>query len=112
MGASFLNNKNKTVKKIKTKNNYNTHIKQYNPHMNTSHNFYESNLEGLHEVNLNASNWNISPGNTHPEKIPMSLQFKPNVPKMKLPAFLQGRGRRTRRRGARKSSTKRIKRKN
>lgn len=67
--------------------------------LNNTHNILNTNLNNLHIVDLNTPEWNITPGNSSNEKIPRSLNFKPTVPKMKLPDFLQKRGgRRTRRR--------------
>ena len=90
------------------------------PNLNNSFNILNTNLEGLHTINTNTPEWNITPGNTHPERVPLSLQYKPNVPKLRLPAFLQAKGgkRRTKRttkrvtKRATKRVTKRIKRKN
>lgn len=109
MSILFFNNKNNKNKNQPTKKNTN---KLQPRRLNNSYNINESNLEGLHSVNIHSPNWNISPGNTYPERIPLSLQFKPDVPKLKLPAFLQGKGRRTHRRRATKRATKHIKRKN
>ena len=64
--------------------------------LNNTYNILNTNLNNLHTVNINSPEWNITPGNRHPERIPRSLNFKPVVPKMKLPAFLRG-GKRTRR---------------
>jgi hypothetical protein len=86
-------------------NNLNSNPNLQSP--NNSYSIIEDNLEGLHNVDLNTSEWNISPGNVHSEPIPKSLNFKPNVPKMKLPAFLQSKGGK-RRKSSKKRVTKRV----
>ena len=60
-----------------------------NSALNTSVNLYPENVEGLETVNLNTPEWNIKVGNSRNEKIPNSLQYRPNVPKMMLPPHLR-----------------------
>jgi hypothetical protein len=56
--------------------------------LNTSFNLTPENLENLHTVNTGTPEWEIQVGNrAQNEKIPRSLEWRPVVPKMKLPPF-------------------------
>ncbi len=111
MNNKFSNINYAALAATANKNFRNKTKKQKN--LNNSFNILNTNLEGLQKININTPEWNISPGNRIQERIPLSLQYKPNVPKMMLPAFLQTKGgRRTRRRRSTKHSTRRMKRKN
>jgi hypothetical protein len=80
--------------------------------LNNTHNILNTNLNNLHTVDLNTPEWNITPGNSSNEKIPKSLNFKPIVPKMKLPDFLQKKGGRRTAKRVTKKAARTIKRKN